>query len=67
MQSVSVLAVLALALSCTLAIDVTLNQQWNMWKQVNNKQYSDAEEQVRYERFILIYRFYLLIIKKIRF
>jgi hypothetical protein len=67
MQSVSVLAVLALALSCTLAIDVTLNQQWNMWKQVHNKQYSDAEEQVRYERFILIYRFYLLIIKKIRF
>jgi len=67
MQSVSVLAVLALALSCTLAIDVTLNQQWNMWKQVNNKQYSDAEEQVRYERFILIYRFYLLIIKKIHF
>jgi cathepsin L len=47
MQSVSVLAVLALAFSCTLAIDVTLNQQWNVWKKVNNKQYSDVEEQTR--------------------
>jgi cathepsin L len=47
MQSVSVLAVLALAFSCTLAIDVTLNQHWNLWKQANNKVYSGAEEQVR--------------------
>jgi hypothetical protein len=47
MQSISVLAVLALALSCTLAIDVTLNKHWNMWKQANNKQYSSAEEEVR--------------------
>jgi len=47
MQSVSVLAVLVLAVSCTLAIDVNLNQYWNTWKQVNNKQYSDVEEQVR--------------------
>jgi cathepsin L len=47
MQSVSVLAVLALAFSCTLAIDVTLNQHWNLWKQVNNKVYSSVEEQVR--------------------
>jgi len=47
MQSISVLAVFALAFSCTLAIDVTLNQQWNLWKQTNNKQYSNAEEQVR--------------------
>jgi hypothetical protein len=67
MQSVSVLAILALALSCTLAIDVTLDQYWNTWKQVNKKQYSDAEEQVRYERFVLIYRFCLLIIKKFCF
>ncbi len=47
MQSISVLAVLALALSCTLAIDVTLNKHWNLWKQVNNKQYSNAEEDAR--------------------
>jgi hypothetical protein len=49
MQSFSVLAVLALAISCTLAFDVTLNQQWKLWKDANNKQYSDAEEHVRYE------------------
>jgi len=47
MQSFSVLAVLALAISCTLAFDVTLNQQWKLWKDANNKQYSDAEEHVR--------------------
>jgi len=47
MQSISVLAVLALAFSCTLAIDVTLDQHWNMWKQTHNKQYSNVEEQVR--------------------
>jgi cathepsin L len=47
MQSVSVLAVLALALSCTLAIDVTLNQHWNLWKNANNKAYSADEEQLR--------------------
>jgi hypothetical protein len=49
MQSISVLAVLALAFSCTLALDATLDQPWNFWKKTNNKQYSDAEEQVRYE------------------
>jgi cathepsin L len=47
MQSVSVLAVFALAVSCTLALDATLNQNWNLWKQVNNKLYSGAEEEVR--------------------
>jgi C1A family cysteine protease len=47
MQSISVLAVLALALSCTLAIDVTLNQHWKLWKETNGKRYSDAEEHVR--------------------
>jgi hypothetical protein len=57
MQSVSVLAVLALAVSCTLALDVTLNKHWDLWKQVNNKLYSGAEEEVRYERLILIFRF----------
>jgi cathepsin L len=30
-----------------LAIDVSLNQQWNMWKKNNNKQYSNTEDQVR--------------------
>jgi cathepsin L len=47
MQAVSVLAVLVLAFSCTLAIDVTLNQHWNTWKKLHSKQYSDAEEQLR--------------------
>jgi cathepsin L len=47
MQSISVLAVLALAFTCTLAIDVTLNRHWQLWKSANNKQYSDAEEHVR--------------------
>jgi len=47
MQSISVLAVLAIAFSCTLALDVTLNEQWKLWKNVNNKRYGDAQEQVR--------------------
>jgi len=47
MQSISVLAVLALAFSCTLALDVTLNEHWQLWKGTYNKQYSDAEEHVR--------------------
>jgi len=66
MQSVSVLAVLALAFSCTLAFDVALDQHWNLWKQVNKKQYSNAEEEVRYEIFILIDKFRLFNIKKFR-
>jgi hypothetical protein len=49
MQSISVLAVLALAFTCTLALDVTLNQHWKLWKEANSKRYSDAEEHVRYE------------------
>jgi len=44
MQSISVLAVLALAFSCTLAFD----SHWSLWKQTHNKQYSDAEEHVRH-------------------
>jgi len=47
MQSISVLAVLAIAFSCTLALDVTLNQQWKLWKDGNNKRYSNVEEQIR--------------------
>jgi cathepsin L len=47
MQSISVLAVLALAFSCTLALDVTLNQHWKLWKNTHHKQYFDAEEHVR--------------------
>jgi hypothetical protein len=49
MQSISVLAVLAIAFSCTLALDVTLNEHWQLWKGTYNKQYSDGEEHVRYE------------------
>jgi cathepsin L len=47
MQSVSILAVLALAFSCTLAFDAKLNQYWKLWKEAHNKLYSDAEEHVR--------------------
>ena len=54
MQSISILAVLALAFSCTLALDATLNQHWKLWKEVNNKRYFDAEEHVRYEIFFFI-------------
>jgi hypothetical protein len=53
MQSISVLAVLALAFSCTLALDVGLNQHFKLWKEINNKRYSDAEEHVRYENILL--------------
>jgi len=47
MHTVSVLAVLALALSCTLAFDVTLNNHWKLWKELHGKRYLDAEEHVR--------------------
>jgi len=47
MHSISVLAVLALAFSCTLALDVALDHHWKLWKQANNKQYSNVEEIVR--------------------
>ncbi|CAF3576687.1 unnamed protein product [Rotaria sp. Silwood1] len=47
MQSISVFAILVLASSCTLALDVTLNQHWKLWKEANNKRYSDAEEHFR--------------------
>jgi len=47
MQSISVLAVLAIAFSCTLALDVTLSEHWQLWKGAYNKQYSDAQEHVR--------------------
>jgi cathepsin L len=47
MQSISILAVLALAFGCTLALDVTLNQHWKLWKEINHKRFSDAEDHVR--------------------
>jgi len=47
MQSLSVLAVLALAFTCTLAFDAGLNQPWQLWKATHNKQYSKVEELVR--------------------
>jgi elongation factor P hydroxylase len=56
MQSISIL-VLALAFSCTLALDVTLDHQWKLWKETNNKRYVDAEEHVRYEVFVFISTF----------
>ena len=53
MQSISVLAVLALAFSCSLAFDAKVSQHWQLWKTTYNKQYSNAEEIIRYE--ILLY------------
>jgi len=47
MQSLSVLAVLALAFSCTLAFDANLDQQWKLWKSTYNKQYSNVQEILR--------------------
>jgi cathepsin L len=47
MQIVSVLAVFALVLSCTLALNVELNQYWKQWKELHGKRYFDAEEHVR--------------------
>jgi cathepsin L len=47
MQSISILAILALALSCTLAFDVTLDHHWKLWKEIHNKHYFDSEEHVR--------------------
>ena len=62
MRSISILAVFALAFSCTLALDVTINQQWKLWKETNNKRYSGVEEHSRYEVIISIYIFSLLTI-----
>jgi hypothetical protein len=47
MQSFSVLAVLALAFTCSLAFDAKLDQHWSLWKSSFNKQYSNVEENVR--------------------
>ncbi len=54
MHSISIFIILALTLSCTFALDVTLNQHWQLWKDTNNKRYSDAEEHVRYEIYFFI-------------
>src|SRR5262249_25252973 len=56
MQSISLLAILALIFNYILAFDVTLNQHWKLWKETNNKYYPDAEEHVRYEIFFFILR-----------
>jgi cathepsin L len=49
MHSVSVLAIIALAFSCALALDVSLDNAWKTWKNVHNKQYSTSEERLRRE------------------
>ncbi len=61
MQYISVLGVVVLAFSCTLALDFTLDQRWKSWKETHNKQYSDAEENIRYEILFHISTFYLLL------
>ena len=50
MQLISVLAVLILIIGCALPLDATLAQQWEPWKDSNKKQYSDAEEHIRYAK-----------------
>ncbi|CAF1013726.1 unnamed protein product [Rotaria sordida] len=47
MQSISILVIFALAFSCALTVDVTLNEHWKLWKDMHNKYYSDSEEHVR--------------------
>jgi len=47
MQSVSILAVLALAFTCTLAFDAKLNHFWTQWKNTHNKVYSSVEDTAR--------------------
>ncbi len=54
MHSILVFAVFALAFSYTLAHDVTLDEEWNLWKQINNKRYSKTAEIIRYEIFFFI-------------
>ncbi|CAF4428359.1 unnamed protein product, partial [Rotaria magnacalcarata] len=49
---------------CTLALDVTLNQYWKLWKEANNKRYSNAEEDIRYAKPFSSPRFHLLILQK---
>ena len=48
MQSVSILAVLALAFTCTLAFDAKLNHFWTQWKNTHNKVYSSVEDTARF-------------------
>jgi len=47
MKSISIFVGFALVFSCTLALDVTLNEYWKSWKEANNKRYLDTEEHVR--------------------
>jgi cathepsin L len=47
MHAISVIAVLALAFGCTLALDATVDQQWTLWKNTHKKHYSAQEESVR--------------------
>ncbi len=67
MQFIPVLAILTLTFSCTLASNATYDLHWKAWKETHKKKYSAAQEQARYEIFILIYRFHLLIIEKFTF
>jgi hypothetical protein len=48
MQTIILLTVLAVIFGCTLSLDVVLNQNWKLWKEANNKHYSNAEEHVRF-------------------
>lgn len=49
MQSILKLTVLALAFSCALTFDVTLEGRWISWQQTHNKRYAEGEEHLRYD------------------
>lgn len=55
MQSVSILAVLALAFTCTLAFDAKLNKFWTQWKNTHNKVYASVEDTARFV-VVFLYR-----------
>ena len=44
-------SILLVALLATLSLGAPLDQQWKLWKETNNKRYSNAEEHLRYERY----------------
>ncbi|CAF1377160.1 unnamed protein product [Adineta steineri] len=47
MRSISILVLIVLALSSTWTRDITINQQWKLWKNQFNKSYTNVEERLR--------------------
>lgn len=63
MESILTLTIVVIVCSCTLTNDVTLNQQWNLWKDMHKKDYSHVEENHRYKLLFFIFIIIILIIK----